>query len=409
MSSAAKAEIPYVKARAMRASIGIVTGLIIMTIFTAVGRAEAQQDLVRVYGERNEEDGYDFFADSEHLIETYVTVDFPRLVNLKADFELPYSRTLEPGAQRVHLFTLDLEDPNERRGYSVSYSFARGDPAAADHDDSHQYLLPFAHGTKHRVTQGYQGEFTHFGENEYALDFDLEPGTAVHAARDGLVVEVKEDSRIGGPSARYDEHGNYILIAHDDGSFANYVHLRQGGSTVEVGEQVSAGQHIGYSGNTGRSAGPHLHFDVRVPLEDGTMQSIPVEFRGLDGPISPEEGRYYYARHPGGEPFEPVFGRDLSPADFEDHSAEVPLNRRVEFRTERVDATYIAFIRNGYDRAVNATMTVSGRGVRTTADLPREMRIPAQTERFFTLIRPEPGARELRYNLRVLEATLADE
>jgi len=393
----------------MRASSILVTGLIIMSTFTAVGRAEAQQDLVRVYGERNEEDGYDFFADSEHIIETYVTVDFRSLVNLEADFELPYSRTLEPGAERVFLFTLDLDDPKERRGYSVSYSFARGDPTDADHDDSHRYLLPFAHGTKHRVTQGYQGDFTHFGENEYAIDFDLDTGTPVHAARPGLVVEVKQDSRIGGPSARYGEHANYILVAHDDGSFANYVHLRPGGSIVEVGDRVSAGQHIGYSGNTGRSAGPHLHFDVRVPLEDGTMQSIPINFRGQAGPVSPEEGRYYYARHPGGEPFEPVFGRDLEPADFSSHSEQVPLNRQVEFRTERVDATYIAFIRNGYDRAVDVTMTVSGRGVAATADLPKQMRVPAQTERFFTLIRPKPGARQLRYSLQVLEATLAAE
>ena len=393
----------------MRVSSIIVTGLIIMSIFTAVGRAEAQQDLVRVYGERNEEDGYDFFADSAHVIETYVTVDFRSLTNLEADFDLPYSRTLEPGAERVYLFTLDLDDPKRRRGYSVSYSFARGDPAEADHDDSHRYLFPFAHGSKHRVTQGYQGEFTHFGENEYAIDFDLETGTPVHAARAGRVVEVKEDSRIGGPSARYGEHGNYILVAHDDGSFANYVHLRPRGSIVEVGDRVAAGQHIGFSGNTGRSAGPHLHFDVRVPLEDGTMQSIPVLFRGHAGSVTAEEGRYYYARHPGGEPFEAVFGRDLAAADFESHSAEVPLNRTVEFRTERVDATYIAFIRNGYDRAVDVKMTVSGRGVAATTDLPKRMRVPAQTERFFTLIRPEPGARELRYSLQVLEATLAAE
>lgn len=379
-----------------------------MNIVTAAGRLEAQQDLVRVYGERNEEDGYDFFAESSHIIETYVTVDFERLVNLDADFELPYARTIAPGAEGVYLFTLDLDDPTKRRGYSVSYTFARGDPAEARHDDSYRYLFPFAHGTKYRVTQGYQGDFTHFGENEYALDFDLEVGTPVHAARGGLVVEVKEDSRIGGPDARYGEHANYILVAHDDGSFANYVHLRRGGSIVEVGDRVAAGEHIGYSGNTGRSAGPHLHFDVRLPREDGSMQSIPVRFRGLDGrTVAAEEGRYYYASHPDGDPFEPVFGRDLRHADFEAHEEAVPLNRQVEFRTEQVDATYIAFVRNGYEQAVDVTVTVAGRGVETSAELPRRMRIPAQTERFFTLVRPTPGARQIRYSLQVLEAALA--
>jgi murein DD-endopeptidase MepM/ murein hydrolase activator NlpD len=380
----------------MRVSNVALTGLILMALFAAAGRAYAQEDLVRVYGERNEDDGYDFYADSNHLIETFVTVDFRRLVNLDAEVELPYSRTLEPGAERVYLFTLDLDDPTKRRGYSVSYSFARGDPAEADHDDSFRYLLPFAHGTKHRVTQGYQGDFTHFGENEYAVDFDLKIGTPVHAARDGLVVEVKEDSRIGGPAARYGEHGNYILVAHEDGSFANYVHLEPGGSIVEVGDRVTAGEHIGYSGNTGRSAGPHLHFDVRVPLEDGSMQSIPTLFRDHTGAaVTLEEGRYYYARHPGGEPFETVFGRDLRHEDFLSHSAAVPLSRQVNFRTERVDSTYIAFVQNGYDRPVEVTVTVSGRGVEATAQLPSTLRIPARSERFFTLVRPAPGARDL--------------
>jgi murein DD-endopeptidase MepM/ murein hydrolase activator NlpD len=398
------------EAALMRALHVIIIGSILMSIFGAVGRLEAQQDLVHVYGERNADDGYDFYADSSHIIETFVTVDFRRLVNLDAEVEFPYSRTIGPGERRVHLFTLDLEDPTKRRGYSVAYSFARGDPDEAAHDDSFPYLFPFAHGSKYRITQGYGGEFTHYGENEYAVDFDMEIGTPVHAARGGLVVEVKEDSRVGGPAARYGEHGNYILIAHDDGSFAHYVHLRPNGSIVDVGDRVAAGDHIGYSGNTGRSAGPHLHFDVRVPREDGTMQSIPTVFRGHNGGgVSPEEGRYYYARHPGGEPFETVFGRDLRHAEFESHSVEVPRNSQVAFRTERVDSTYIAYVRNGYGRAVDVVLTVSGRGVEATAELPRSMRIPPGTERFFTLVRPKPGARELRYSLRVLEATLAAE
>lgn len=388
----------------------LIVGLVIMSIAGAVGRAAAQEDLVRVYGEQNEQQGYDFYAESNHIIETYLTVDFKRLVNLSAEMEFPYTANIEAGADRVYLFTLDLEDPTKRRGYSISYSFARGDPEEADHDDSYRYLLPFQHGTKHRVTQGYKGEFTHFGENEYALDFDLDIGTPVYAARGGLVVEVKEDSRVGGTAARYGEHGNYILIAHDDGSFANYVHLEPGGSIVEPGVRVEAGQHIGYSGNTGRSAGPHLHFDVRVPLEDGTMQSIPTEFRSHSGEaITPREGRYYYAAHPGGEPFETVFGRNLRHEDFVDHEQKIGASRDVSFRTEQVDATYVAYVRNGYDRAVSVTMTVSGRGVETSADLPVEMQVPAATERFFTLVRPKPGARNVSYSIEVIEATLAPE
>ncbi|MFO8065783.1 MAG: M23 family metallopeptidase [Spirochaetota bacterium] len=381
-----------------------------MTMIQPLGRAQNKEDLVTVYGERNEDDGYDFYADSDHIIETYLTIDFEQIVNLKPSTDLPYTRTLEPGADEVYLFTLELEDPQKRRGYSISYSFARGDPSQAQHDDSHRYLFPFEHGTKHRVTQGYQGEFTHSGENEYAVDFDLDRGTPVYAARDGRVVEVKQDSRRGGRSASYGGHANYILVAHDDGSFANYVHLEPGGSVVEPGDRVEAGQHIGYSGNTGRSAGPHLHFDVRVPTEDGNMQSIPTVFRDHDGEeVSVEEGRYYYASHPGGESFERVFGSNLEHEDFIDHEESISESRELSFRTEQVDATYIAFVRNGYDQPADVTLTVNGRGVRATADLPLEMRIPAQTERFFTLVRPEPNARQVRYSFQITDATLVNE
>jgi murein DD-endopeptidase MepM/ murein hydrolase activator NlpD len=51
-------------------------------------------------------------------------------------------------------------------------------------------------------------------------------------------------------------------VLHDDGTLTEYVHLMQGGSAVRVGEKVAAGKLIGYSGNTGYSAGPHLHFAV---------------------------------------------------------------------------------------------------------------------------------------------------
>ncbi|MFP4638158.1 MAG: M23 family metallopeptidase [Spirochaetaceae bacterium] len=392
------------------AARALLAGVLLVGAVGGVGRAAAQEDLVEVYGERNEENGYDFYADSTHIIETYLSVDFRRLRNLRIDVDLPYTRVLEPGTERVHLFSLEIEDPQAGHGYDIAYSFARGNPAEADHDDSHRYLFPFAHGTKHRVNQGFGGEFTHFDENEYAVDFDLEEGTPVHAARDGVVVEVKEDSRTGGRSARYDDDANYILVAHEDGSFANYVHLEPGGSIVEAGDRVEAGEHIGYSGNTGRSAGPHLHFDVRLPQKDGTMQSIPIRFRDHNNEaVTPEEGRHYYAAHPGGEPFEAEFGTDLEHADFEDHEEKISATNEISFRTEEVDSTQIAYVRNGHDRPVDLTLTVSGTGIAASADLPLRMQVPPRTERFFTLLRPEAGARRVSYNLRVTNASLLEE
>jgi murein DD-endopeptidase MepM/ murein hydrolase activator NlpD len=358
----------------------------------------AQEDPVSVVGERQEDGSYHFYASSTHMIPTYVRVSFESLTNLEADVSLPFTTVLEPGADRRHIFSLEVKDERKSRGYRLAWTYVRGNPETAEHDDSQVYLFPFEHGTKHRVTQGFQGDFTHFGENEYGVDFDLDRGTKIFAARDGVVVEVKEDSSRGGASASYSKHGNYILVYHDDGSFGNYVHLRKDGARVEQGARVSAGEHIGYSGATGRASGPHLHFDVRLPQPDGTMQSIPIEFLRYNGKsVSPEEGRHYYAYHPGNPDFEVTFGRNISNEDYADHQASVEQTNKIEFRTEQVDSTYIAFVVNGYDREVTLEVEVIRRGMTATRESPITITVPALTERFLVILRPEAGVARAQY------------
>ena len=362
-----------------------------------------------VYSEETAEGGFRLYADNAHIIPVFVHVNLNRLNNLTPSVDLPHGALIEPGAEGVLLFELTAGSPQGRRGFGLEYSFARGDPHSADHDDDHLYLLPFAHGSKHRVTQGYNGAFTHYGENQYALDFDMEIGTPVKAARDGLVVEVRQDSTRGGPDARYTGHANYILMLHDDGSFANYAHLKQNGAVVEVGDRVRAGERIGYSGNTGRSSGPHLHFDVRIPTTAGRMRSIPTQFKSYDGTsLTLTENEFYYAWHPGGPEFEPVYGRDLTNAMFENHTRRVARSDQLEFRTEDVDLTFVAYLANGYDRPVEADVSFTLRGVRSTVRMPRTIRIPPQTELFLTILHADPGANRIQYAPRVRYRLLDD-
>ncbi|MET9696951.1 M23 family metallopeptidase [Streptomyces sp. NPDC006529] len=84
------------------------------------------------------------------------------------------------------------------------------------------------------------------------VDFHAAEGTVVHAVGAGVVVEAGD----GGA------YGNNIVIKHNDGTYTQYGHLSR--LSVSAGEQVTAGQQIGLSGNTGNSFGAHLHFEART-------------------------------------------------------------------------------------------------------------------------------------------------
>ncbi len=127
-------------------------------------------------------------------------------------------------------------------------------------DTSYVYALPYEKGKKYCMLQGYFSPFTH--KERAALDFKMKRGTKICAARDGVVVRLKEDGDRGGLKRKYRAYGNYVIIQHEDSSRAGYWHLQKDGVLVNVGDTVRKGQVIALSGKTGYSAIPHLHFLV---------------------------------------------------------------------------------------------------------------------------------------------------
>lgn len=147
-------------------------------------------------------------------------------------------------------------------------------------DTSYVYALPYEAGTKHRIIQGYFGPFSH--KERAALDFKMKRGTKILAAREGVVVRVKEDGDRGGWNKKYRPYGNNIVIQHPDGSRSGYWHLQFNGALVNVGDTVQKGQVIGLSGKTGYTATPHLHFLV-WHSSGGQWQQIATRFQTTDG------------------------------------------------------------------------------------------------------------------------------
>ena len=147
-------------------------------------------------------------------------------------------------------------------------------------DTSFVYSLPFEAGKKFRVIQGYFSRMTH--KERAALDFNVKRGTKIMAARDGVVVRVKEDGRLGGLNKKFRPHGNNIVIQHDDGSRAGYWHIQHNGVLVNVGDTVKQGQLIALSGKTGYAWIPHLHFLV-WRFDSGQWQQVPTRFQTSKG------------------------------------------------------------------------------------------------------------------------------
>lgn len=137
-------------------------------------------------------------------------------------------------------------------------------------DTSFVYSLPYEAGKKHWMVQGYFSHFSH--KNRAALDFKMKRGTIICAARGGVVVRVKQDGNKGGLNKKYRPEGNMVIIQHNDGSRAGYWHLKQNGAMVKVGDTVVQGQPIAYSGKTGYTAFPHLHFIVWKSSSSGWQQ-----------------------------------------------------------------------------------------------------------------------------------------
>lgn len=171
------------------------------------------------------------------------------------------------------------------------YNFYHSGEYKTGHDSSFVYSLPFATGKKVLVVQGYESMFSHKGSK--ALDFKVKSGTNIFAARAGVVIGARGDSDKKGLKQENLADGNYIFIQHDDSSVAQYWHFKKDGVLVQVGDTVTNGQLIGFSGNTGYSAFPHLHFEVRDYDQNGNYTDIPTRFYTQQGIIYLQHGKFY--------------------------------------------------------------------------------------------------------------------
>ncbi len=205
-------------------------------------------------------------------------------VNMRSEDDFPLELVLD-GHERRFLTTFEVIEVGKDNTFYLDLYYVVPGILNATHDDSYVYELPYGDGEGFQVTQGYNGDFSHFDDFAYSLDFDMPEGTPLYAARDGWVVEVIEQYSEFGTTDDFRTMTNLVTILHEDGTASQYAHQRQGGVTVEVGDYVEVVDLISYSGVVGYTDDfPHLHFQVhRYLAYEWSIETLPTLFRAAEG------------------------------------------------------------------------------------------------------------------------------
>ncbi|MCG6147933.1 M23 family metallopeptidase [Leptospira levettii] len=223
--------------------------------------------------------GVDVFFQNKiatNVTETSISVN-ALYKNMKSSVPLPLVTILK-GKKRIKLFHLKTINRRKKISYKIHYKWILGNYHVA-HNSSYIYELPFDSKLKVRVFQAYHGKKSHSGDNRYSIDFGLKEDDMILAARPGIVIDTEEKNSEGGFDPKYKQSANFVKILHDDGTIAEYAHLRYMGVVVKRGQNVDTGTFLGYAGSTGYSEGPHLHFEVYQPTKTLRKKTIPTKFR----------------------------------------------------------------------------------------------------------------------------------
>ncbi|MFJ2688637.1 peptidoglycan DD-metalloendopeptidase family protein [Pseudomonas sp. NPDC087336] len=239
-------------------------------VFTFQDRMDERLER-QVYLVITKKDGVDsVYVRNDLYAPVEIELSFAGLKNVSGAPSRPIRRVM-PLRSSIRLAQLTATKAGSPIAYIPKFEYSLGDPAGASM--AYRYPLPWR-GGPFRVSQGANGQYSHFGpKNRYALDIAMPEGTPIIAARGGVVIKT-ENSQSGRGT---DASGNFVRVLHDDGTMGVYLHLKQGSVSVREGQRVAVGSPLALSGNTGNSSGPHLHFVVQRNTGMGLV-SIPYQF-----------------------------------------------------------------------------------------------------------------------------------
>ena len=158
---------------------------------------------------------------------------------------------------------------------SPGTSSTAGCQAPGTMTDNGTYIWPVP--SSGRITADF-GEWRDGGTRQHkGMDIGADYGAPIIASRDGEVIKVNDSCPTNGSygSKCGGGFGNYVYVQHADGMVTIYPHMSKGTVKVKLGDKVAQGQELGGIGNSGSSAGKHLHFEMR---KDGTTPVQPLDY-----------------------------------------------------------------------------------------------------------------------------------
>ena len=190
-------------------------------------------------------------------------VDFQRDIRPSDSFQVLYSYYYTPNGEaakegNIDFVTMKLADRTvtlyryQPKGDTVDYFDSKGESAKG--------MLMKTPVDGARITSGFGMRFhpiLGYSRMHKGIDFGVPVGTPVMAAGSGSV----EQAGVKGG------YGNFLLINHGSGYETAYGHLSRYAAGIHSGSHVRQGQVVAYSGNTGMSTGPHLHYEIRIDNE----------------------------------------------------------------------------------------------------------------------------------------------
>ncbi|MEP3211295.1 MAG: peptidoglycan DD-metalloendopeptidase family protein [Maribacter sp.] len=203
------------------------------------------------------------------------------------------------------------------------------------------FQSPIAHQDIKRISAGFGMGQNKFEKDKFHNGIDLvaTTGTKVMASGAGTV-------KVSSQTA---SNGNYIIVEHESGYSTKYMHLKD--RSVKSGEQIDRGATIGHVGNTGKSTGPHLHFEILKSDKPINPESL-IAFKGSSHTKEKSKAKYIKKQATPMKKIELTIDKKTSD--------ETLLDIKNDLKKQEIDFSYTV-VRNANEEIIDLAIQITGK------------------------------------------------